>query len=272
MIKQKKEISLAERPIGIFDSGIGGLTVFKEIRKVLPHENLIYLGDTARVPYGTKSPEVIRQYSEINVRFLIEKGVKVVVVACNTASAAAIDHLKEHFPDIVVLGVIAPVVENLIKLDHVQKVGIIGTATTIRSGAYQRAIQDKIRVDILVQACPLFVPLVEEGILDHPLTMQAIDYYLAGIKKAGVDTLILGCTHYPLLVRPLDYYFNHRVRIMDSAYYTARELKKMLADGRVTNPSRDPGTESFFVTDSVDTFRHTGELFLERPLTIIEHV
>lgn len=241
MIKQKKEVVFNERPIGIFDSGIGGLTVFKEIRKVLPHEHLIYLGDTARVPYGTKSPEVIKQYSEINVRFLIEKGVKVVVVACNTASAAAIAYLHECFPDLLILGVIQPVVENLIKLDQVKKVGIIGTATTIHSNAYQRAILEHMRVEVFAQHCPLFVPLVEEGIVDHPLTMQAVDYYLSGLKRAEIDTLILGCTHYPLLLRPIDYYFGHRVRIMDSAYYTARELKKILSERHVANESHKSG-------------------------------
>ncbi len=264
--------SLNERPIGIFDSGIGGLTVFKEIRMVLPHEHLIYLGDTARVPYGTKSPEVIRKYSEINMRFLLARGVKVVVVACNTASAAAIDHLKEQFSDIAVLGVITPVVSSLATLDRVRKIGIIGTATTIRSGAYQRCIRETMTVEVLAQPCPLFVPLVEEGLLDHPLTRQAIAHYLGDLKKAEIDTLILGCTHYPLLAGPLDDYFEHRVRIMDSAYHVARELKRMLTAAGSANSSEKTGSEQFFVTDSVESFRRTGELFLERPLTDIEHV
>lgn len=264
--------SLKERPIGIFDSGIGGLTVFKEIRRVLPNEHLIYLGDTARVPYGTKSPEVIRKYSEINVRFLLARGVKVVVVACNTASAAAIDHLKEQFPDIGVLGVITPVVSSLSTLDRVRKIGIIGTTTTVRSGVYQRFIRESMTVEVLAQPCPLFVPLVEEGLLDHPLTRQAIDHYLADLKKAEIDTLILGCTHYPLLAGPLDDYFERRVRIMDSAYHAARELKRMLTAAGSANSSEKTGSERFFVTDSVESFRRTGELFLERPLTDIEHV
>ncbi|HNT26554.1 MAG TPA: glutamate racemase [bacterium] len=259
-------------PVGVFDSGIGGLTVLKEIRRLLPQEHLLYLGDTARVPYGTKSPEVVRRYSELNIRFLLEKKVKTVVVACNTASSLALDYLEELFPGIPIMGVIAPVISNLALLPGLRRIGVIGTTATIRSNRYQQLIRGQQQVEVLSQACPLFVPFVEEGLVDHSLTRQVIDHYLRDLKRADIDTLILACTHYPLLSAMIDEYFDHRVRIIDSAYYTALELKKMLENAQLLNPSSEEGGESFFVTDTIETFRDTATRFFGRPLSNIQHI
>lgn len=272
MPKSTGHLLSKDSPIGVFDSGIGGLTVLKEIRRLLPCENLLYLGDTARVPYGTKSPEVVRRYSELNVRFLLEKKVKTIVVACNTASSLALDHLEDKFPDIPIMGVIKPVIRHLAFLDGVCRVGVIGTSATIRSNTYQKLIRDQKQIEVLSQACPLFVPFVEEGLLDHALTRQVVDYYLRGLKESAIDTLILACTHYPLLSDMIDEYFDHRIRIIDSAYYTAWELKKMLEHNQLLNPSSDAGREEFFVTDTVDTFKDTATRFFGRPLGKIEHI
>lgn len=261
-----------ESPIGVFDSGIGGLTVLKEIRKILPHEHLLYLGDTARVPYGTKSPEVVRRYSELNVRFLLEKKVKTVVVACNTASSLALDYLEDRFPGIPIMGVIKPVIRNLAFLDGVHRVGVIGTSATIRSNIYPKLICDQQQIEVFSQACPLFVPFVEEGLLDHSLTRQMVHYYLQGLKRSGIDTLILACTHYPLLSSLIDEYFDRRVRIIDSAYYTALELKRILEKDQLLNLSSTEGEESFFVTDTIETFKDTATRFFGRPLGHIEHI
>lgn len=262
-----------DSPIGVFDSGLGGLTVFRELRKVLPNEDIVYLGDTARVPYGGKSEGVIKRYSEDNVHFLEEKGVKAVVVACNTASSVALKSLQDQFPHIPIVGVIEPVVNGLISCDHVKRVGVIGTRATIKSNVYQERIRNRLNVDVFARACPLFVPLVEEGWLDTPMTMMVIEHYLKPMKEAGIDTLILGCTHYPLLRRPIGYFMGENVNIMDSGYFTARELKRLLIDRELwKGPSAEPGKETFYVTDAVDTFKSVGELILKQEMLTIERI
>jgi len=262
--------SLRKGPIGIFDSGIGGLTVFKEVRRLLPSEDICYLGDTARVPYGTKSADVVRRYAEINVRFLLDHGAKAIVVACNTASATSIEHLLAVFPHTPIIGVIEPVARYLSHFSGKKRIGVIGTATTIGSGVYQRVLSSY--GEIVAKACPLFVPLVEEGILEHPLTFQIIDYYLADMRAIGVDTLVLGCTHYPLLRKALETYFSEGVRIIDSAVPTAQALQALLASKDLLTTSQEKGKECFFVTDSVDFFRKSGERFLGRQIGAIEHI
>jgi glutamate racemase len=190
------------QPIGIFDSGIGGLTVLKAVAELLPHEDLIYLGDTARVPYGTKSAGTVRRYASQNIRFLLQKDVKMVVVACNTASAFALDFVKEEFP-IPILGVIGPGVSGAVRTGG-KRIGIIGTEGTIGSGAYEREIrQHRDGVFVTSAACPLFVSLVEEGWLECRVTEEIASIYLQPLLSQEIDTLILGCTHYPLLKKTL---------------------------------------------------------------------
>jgi len=270
MTREMKIMKNSGNAIGIFDSGVGGLTVFKEIRKTLPNENLVYLGDTARVPYGTKSAEVVRKYSESNVEFLVSKGVKFVVVACNTASSTSISYLREKFPELPVIGVINPIVEAMKREVDIDKIGVIGTRTTIGSGVYQKSIKSVIDRDVIGKACPLFVPLAEEGIVDSSITMLAIEKYLKEMREEDIDTLILACTHYPLLKRAISFYFNESVRIMDSAYYTARELKKILIDKHLLNKNTNSGQDEFFVTDAIENFKKIGEMFLGSEMNNVE--
>ena len=193
----------AERPIGVFDSGIGGLTVLKELVAVLPREHFIYLGDTARLPYGTKSNEVIIKYSRENSEFLLAKGIKMLVIACNTSSAVALDRIAAETA-VPVIGVIDPGARAAAKASRSGKIGVIGTEATIASGAYTRAIQaSRPRAEIYTRACPLLVPLVEEGFLDNEIAEKTVAYYLESLKASGIDTLLLGCTHYPFPQVPL---------------------------------------------------------------------
>ncbi|MCK5807824.1 glutamate racemase [bacterium] len=255
---------ISDAPIGIFDSGIGGLTVYMAVRKLLPYENIVYLGDTARVPYGTKSADVVRQYSKTNTEFLLSKEVKVVVVACNTASASSISFLKKSFPDIPIFGVIEPTIAQLRShSDNLSKIGVIGTNTTISSGVYQEKIGNLYpKMQILSKACPLFVPLVEEGVLENNLTFNTIDYYLSQWKAEDLDALLLGCTHYPLLIPALSHYFGESVEIIDSAKDTASHLQKILADRGVLNQSSQHGSDTIFVTDDIPLFKKTANLFM----------
>lgn len=186
-------------PIGVFDSGVGGLTVVREITRQLPEENIVYFGDTARVPYGSKSKENIIRFSEQIIRFLLTKDVKAIVIACNTASALALDAVRDEF-DVPLLGVVVPGARAAVEATHNGKIGVIGTDATVHSHVYTKEIQ-KMKSDVTVQekACPLFVPLVEEGFKDHAVTGEIIDHYLSSMRGSEIDTMILGCTHYPLL-------------------------------------------------------------------------
>ncbi len=261
-----------KRPVGIFDSGIGGLTVFKEIRRVLPNENLIYIGDTARVPYGTKSKEAITRYSFENVEFLMQKDVKAIVVACNTASSIALEKLNEAYNSLPIVGVINPAVEGLITLDNVKKVGIIGTRATIDSGVYQAKIQKRLSVEVFAESCPLFVPLVEDGLLSNSFVLGIVEHYLSNMKAEKIDTLILACTHYPLLKSVLNYFFEGKVTIVDSAFFAAREIKRVLLNSNLLNSEKLPGNDVFFVTDSADSFKRVGEFFLEKQMDRVERI
>ena len=197
--RRGREQSRRTRPIGVFDSGIGGLTVLKELVAALPREHFIYLGDTARLPYGTKSNEVIISYSRENTEFLLAKGIKMLVIACNTSSAVALDAIARE-TEVPVIGVIEPGARAAAKASRSGKIGVIGTEATIASGAYTRAIQAaRPRAEIYTRACPLLVPLVEEGLLDNEIAEKTVAYYLESLKASGIDTLLLGCTHYPLL-------------------------------------------------------------------------
>ncbi len=254
------------RPIGIFDSGVGGLTVLHEIMKRLPFEDLIYFGDTARVPYGIKSAETVTRYSVEIANFLIEKEVKILVVACNTASSIAIPELTSRL-SIPVIGVLVPGARAAVKYSSNKKIGVIGTESTIGSNAYVKAIHEiDPKVDVYPSACPLFVPLAEEGWSDHPLTLLIVKEYLEGLKKTGIDTLVLGCTHYPIMKSAIQEVMGDEVRLVDSARETALEVEQMLAAESELRAENIEPVREFHVTDAPERFRKVGERFLQDPL------
>ena len=250
-----------ESAIGVFDSGIGGLTVLQKIIETLPKENTVYLGDTARAPYGTKSVETVLRYSFENTEFLVQKGVKAVVVACNTSTAIALTRLRDSL-SIPVIGVIEPGVRRAIKSTKNKKVGVIGTEATIQSGAYTRALKEADGgVEVYSRACPLFVPLVEEGWTDNDVVEMTVKAYLGSLKQSGIDALILGCTHYPLLKKAIREFIGSGVRLVDSAEETAREVETTLKKAVLTRRN-GKGIHSFFVTDAPDRFIEVGRRFL----------
>jgi glutamate racemase len=248
------------RAIGVFDSGIGGLTVLRALAEALPAEDFIYLGDTARLPYGTKSAEVIIRYSRENTEFLLAKGIKLLVVACNTASAVALTEIARD-TIVPVIGVIEPGARAAAAASRSGKIGVIGTEATIASGAYTRALQ-QIRpgVEIYTRACPLLVPLVEEGWTNNAIAEQTVGHYLESLKTSGIDTLLLGCTHYPLLRDLFGRVLGPAVRIVDSASATARAVAERLSELRLGRP-RGIGTQSFFVTETPERFVRVGRNF-----------
>ena len=242
-------------PIGIFDSGVGGLTVLKAVQERLPNEDVIYLGDTARVPYGTKSPATVERYAIEDVSFLIDKGVKLIVVACNTASALAANELRR----VITLPLL----------------GVIGTEATMASGAYERRIREACgdtEIHIFSQACPLFVSLVEEGETDSDIARAVAEKYLATLRAQQIDTLVLGCTHYPLLRAVIAETMGTAVRLVDSAEAAAGETAALLAEKNLLNPQSGRGTSRFYVTDAAQRFHRIAERFLGAPLAHLEAV
>ena len=257
----------SDAPIGVFDSGLGGLTVLREIIALLPEEGTVYLGDTARVPYGIRSPEVVTRYSLENMRFLLSRGIKLLVIACNTASAISLSALKRESP-VPVVGVIEPGARAALRASKTGRIGVIGTETTIKSGAY-RGVLERLEpgVRVFSRACPLFVPLAEEGWADNEVARLAAGRYLADLKDKDIDTLLLGCTHYPLLKRTIAKVMGEGVTLIDSACETAREIKMMLAENGISRPpGASPLKRQFFVTDSPERFITLGgRFFLEGP-------
>jgi len=250
------------RPIGIFDSGVGGLTVVKQMFKRLPNESIVYLGDTARVPYGTKSPETIKKYAVENVNFLMRFKVKLIVVACNTASSTSMEELIKH-ANVPVVGVIKPGAKKAVAVTRNNRIGIIGTYTTIKSKAYVREIKSiSPKIDIVSKPCPLFVPLVEEGWLREKATYAIAEKYLASFRRKGIDTLVLGCTHYPLLKQVIGKIMGKSVKIVDSASSVADEVHTILMSMGELSDSRKKPRHSFFATDAVEHFVRMGEKFL----------
>jgi len=259
-------------PLGVFDSGIGGLTVARAVFERLPHESVIYFGDTARVPYGPKSPETVRRYSGEILAYLVQRGVKALVVACNTISAQALDFLTERSP-VPLVGVIEPGARAAVQGTQSGKIGVIGTAGTIASGAYERAIKRlRSEVSVCVQACPLFVPLVEEGWFDHPATELIAREYVAPLERAAVDVLVLGCTHYPLLKPLLARVLGPRVALVDSAEETAKVVAHELARRDLAAPPTNHPTHRFVVSDDEPHFRRVGARFLGEKLQHVEVV
>jgi glutamate racemase len=257
-----EEAKLSWKAIGIFDSGVGGLTVLSEIMKVMPQEDTIYLGDTARVPYGTKSPETVVRFARQITSFLVNRDIKLLVVACNTASAVSLDELKAEFP-IPIVGVIEPGAHRAASVTTSGRVGVIGTAGTIRSSAYTKAIK-RINPDIevITAECPMFVPLAEEGWVDNEVARLTASIYLKGLRDRGVDTLVLGCTHYPLLKGIISEAMGEGVTLVDSAAETARVVKGILEANGAVRPVHEKGNHHYFVTDVPAGFIRVGNRFL----------
>jgi glutamate racemase len=256
----------------VFDSGIGGLTVLHELLDTLPGESFVYFGDTARVPYGTKSAETVLRFSRENMRLLLDRSVKMVVVACNTASAEAVPQIGEEF-DVPVVGVIEPGVRAAVEATKNGRIGVIGTAGTIRSEAYQRGIR-RLRPDaeVFSRSCPLFVPLAEEGWVDRDVTRAVAREYLAEHEALGIDTLVLGCTHYPLLKGVIGGVMGAGVALVDSAVETAREVWRVLAESGLRNDGGARGDFHVVLSDTSPTFEEIASRFLGRDIPEIELV
>jgi glutamate racemase len=255
-------------PIGIFDSGLGGLTVVREIIRALPAEHLVYFGDTARVPYGVKSPEAIRRFSQQNTSILLEYGVKMVVVACNSSASYALTDLRKNFK-IPILGVIDPGVRQALAVTRTGRVGVIATEATIRSGAYARKLMEAdAGIQVFDQSCPLFVPLVEEGRISGVVTETVAREYLRPLKRAKVDTMILGCTHYPLLKKVLRRVMGPEVTLVDSARAVAQRVKESLveADGLRQGTV---GRRKFIISDVPRNFDRVAGCFLGEPVRAV---
>ena len=252
-------------PIGVFDSGVGGLTVAREIMRQLPPERIIYFGDTARVPYGSKSKETIIRYSRQIIHFLESKGVKAIVVACNTASAFALETIRPEMK-IPIIGVVRPGAKVAAETTVNGKIGVIGTEGTIGSRIYTETIQQhNPDAVVLGKACPVFVPLVEEGWLKDPVTIEVAKRYLEFFQKSDIDTLILGCTHYPLLRSTIRNIMGEKVNLVNPAYETAQGLKRLLAEHQLTNDGLEP-TEAtmyqFYVSDAAEKFKNFANSIL----------
>ena len=270
--------------IGVFDSGIGGLTVFQALRRALPEAGpMLYLGDTARVPYGTKSDETVKRYAMEGARFLHRRGVGALVVACNTMSAIALPLLQREL-DLPVVGVIDPGADAACRATRNRSIGVIGTAATIKSGAYRRAITARLpEVRVYVRACPLFVPLAEEGWVDNEVARTTAETYLGELRQGEIDTLVLGCTHYPLLKQVIGEAIGWAVTLVDSAEATAAVVRSrllergLLSEGKggtagAPDAARDDAGDHFFVTDSSERFREVGSRFLGRRIERLEQV
>ena len=258
-----------ERPVGVFDSGIGGLTVAREIMRQLPDESVVYFGDTARVPYGPKSPDTVRRYSREIASFLLAQDVKAIVIACNTATAHALATLR-HLTSVPVIGVVEPGARAAVRATN-GHVGVIGTSGTIRSGAYERAIQAlDAEIRVSSRACPMLVPLVEEGWLEHSVTRQVANEYLAPLLQNGVDTVVLGCTHYPLLKPLLCRAVGAGVQLIDSAAETAAELTSVLRDAGLTATKGSPPKHRFVASDDPLQFLQLGQRFLGGTIESVE--
>lgn len=261
-----------EKAIGVFDSGFGGLTVLREVIKVLPDESTIYLGDTARVPYGTKSPETVTKYALECARFLLKREIKVLIVACNTVSAVGITVLKKTLP-LPVIGVLEPGAKGAVGATRNGRVGVIGTEATIKSLAYPKAIKvlNK-RLEVISQACPLFVPLVEEGWIDNEIALLVAERYLSTLRRDDIDTLVLGCTHYPLLKGVIGEVMGEGVRLIDSAEETAQETRRVLEEMGLFKTRVGPVFRQYYVTDIPQRFEEIGGRFLGERLEGIKQV
>jgi len=263
---------LDDRPIGVFDSGVGGLTVVKELMEELPNENIIYFGDTARLPYGSRSADVVTRYSLQCIRFLMEKGVKAIIVACNTASAMGMDAIKSTF-DIPVMGVIESGARAAATSSKNGSIGVIGTEGTIATGAYQKEIK-RINPHLKLTgiACPLFVPIVEEGWADSEIAYLTARKYLSAFEDKGIDTLVLGCTHYPLLFNTISRVMGPGVTLVNPAKQVAHATRHMLEDKGLISARNCQGRYKYYASDSVERFQRVGTAFLKKAIQSVERV
>jgi len=252
------ENEIKSAPIGVFDSGVGGLTVVKEIMHQIPNEKVVYFGDTARVPYGSKSKDTVTRYSRQIVRFLRTQGVKAIVIACNTASAYALEDIAGE-TDIPVIGVVKPGAVTAVEVTRNRKIGVIGTVGTVESKTYSKYIEKlDPEAEVIGKSCPLFVPLIEEGLWEDPVTDEIARRYLLELTDRGIDTLILGCTHYPLIRKTVQRIIGEEVCLVNPAYETARELKKLLTEKNLMNeekPGLGTNIHRFYVSDGEERFK-----------------
>ncbi|MEW6509589.1 MAG: glutamate racemase [Bacteroidota bacterium] len=263
---------MSAKPIGVFDSGIGGLTVVRSLTQRLPHENIVYFGDTARVPYGPKSPQVVREYAAQDVDFLVSRDVKMVVVACNTVSAVALDVVQKR-ARVPVIGVIVPGADEAVAATRKKRVGVIGTIATVNSGSYAHAIRQRDPdVKVFAQACPLFVPLAEEGWIEHKATSLIAREYLFPLTLEKIDTLILGCTHYPVLRAAIAAAVGESVMLIDSGDAASQEVERLLDTESLRNPSRQRPNLQFYVSDLPAKFAEVGERFLGQKMGRVHRV
>jgi glutamate racemase len=258
-----------QKPIGVFDSGIGGLTVVKRLASALPNESIIYFGDTARVPYGSKSNSTVIEYSIQNTKFLLQKNIKALVVACNTASSIAITELKKMF-DIPIIGMIEPGSRMAIKKSKSNKIGVIGTRATINNLAYSKEIKKlNSSAEVIEIPCPLFVPLAEEGWIKHQATYEIAEEYLKELREDKVDTLVLGCTHYPILSEVIQKVIGNNVKLIDSGVASSEVIKFQLEKLNLLSDSHKAGSQEYYVSDIPAKFKEVAELFLGKE---IDHV
>ncbi len=261
-----------ENPIGVFDSGLGGLTVVKEIINLLSRENIVYFGDTARVPYGIKSEETIREYSKQNARFLLSFNVKMIVIACNTSSAVSIEEVKK-LSNVPVIGVIKPGAISAVRATTNKRIAVVGTNATVLSGAYEKEIKSiDSQIEVVSKACPLFVPIVEEGWADHKIALLTAQEYLGKLSSYSIDTLVLGCTHYPLLKNTIQKVVGENVKLIDSGVETAKLVKEILTQNDLLNHSTQNPNYQFYVSDLPHRFKEIGELFLGRKIEFLKKV
>ena len=260
---------MSRRPIGVFDSGVGGLTVLKELIRRLPSERYVYFGDMARAPYGTKSKATVTRFSSQIVRFLMGLDVKAIVVACNTASAIALDTIEEQF-DLPMIGVVKPGAKAAADTTRTGRIGLIGTEATISSGIYESYLQDyRPDIKLIGKACPLFVSLVEEGFIEDPVTTEIARRYISDFKDTGIDTLIMGCTHFPMIEDTIQRAAGEHVRLVNPAFETAKSTAELLKDRDLLNTGDIPVHEEaykFYVSDAPERFRRVANMFL--PLSI----
>ncbi|HOK56411.1 MAG TPA: glutamate racemase [bacterium] len=252
-----------KNPIGIFDSGVGGLSVVKEIIKVLPEENIIYFGDTARVPYGTKSERVIKKFAVEDVIFLLKYNPKLIVIACHTVSSYASYYLRKKFKNIKIIDVIEPTVEKAVKLTKNKKIGVIGTTATISSLRYQKLFSKYKGIEVYTKDCPLFVPVVEEGWFENEISYKIAEIYLSELKKKNIDTLVLGCTHYPYLKKTIQKIMGKNVEIIDASYEVSIKIKNIIEENNLNNKG-GKGKISLYFSDISPHVEKTIKFLFEK--------
>lgn len=265
---------MQQLPIGVFDSGMGGLTVLNALRQALPQESFIYLGDTARLPYGTKSPETVKQYAEQMASILVEQRIKALVIACNTATTAALTHLQQRLHYMPVIGVVEPGAKAAIAACHKGRISLLATETTVASQAYQTIISQHLpNTTIKAIPCGLLVALAEEGLTDHAITREVLRYYITDI--ADDETILLGCTHFPVFTKAIMEMLPPTINIVDSAQATADVVKQNLKEQELLQTESENGHIQYLVTDSIDRFKRVGAIFLQhslddKPVTLID--